>query len=203
MSAIAKTEEVPVPQATAATVAVNEGKARYDRSKKPFTVIISMEINKVSTKEQLSTVENLAYEIWYEHYTPIIGKPQVEYMLEKFQSLEAMREQIRNGSSYFLILDNDIPVGYMGVELLSEILFLSKFYVIAPARRKGYGKMMITYLEALAKEKDLNTIALTVNKNNTQSIKMYEKVGFVISGSVVKDIGGGFFMDDYQMEKRL
>jgi hypothetical protein len=32
---------------------------------------------------------------------------------------------------------------------------------------------------------------------------MYEKVGFVISDSVVKDIGEGFIMDDYQMEKRL
>jgi ribosomal protein S18 acetylase RimI-like enzyme len=163
----------------------------------------SMEINKVSTKEQLSMIENLADEIWYEHYTPIIGKPQVDYMLKKFQSLEVMNRQIKNGSLYFLILDNNLPVGYMGVELLTETLFLSKFYVIEPARGKVYGKMMITYLEALAKEKDLNTISLTVNKYNTGSIKMYEKVGFVISGSVVKDIGEGFFMDDYQMEKRL
>lgn len=162
-----------------------------------------MEINQVSKKEQLSTIETLADEIWYAHYTPIIGKHQVDYMLRKFQSVDAMIEQIQNGSSYFLILDKNLPVGYMGVELLPETLFLSKFYVIEPARGKGYGKMMIAYLEALAKEKGLNTISLTVNKYNTGSIKMYEKVGFVISGSVVKDIGEGFIMDDYQMEKKL
>lgn len=162
-----------------------------------------MEIKKVSNKNQINAIENLAYEIWYQHYTPIIGKHQVDYMLEKFQSVEAMREQIKNGFLYFLILDNNVPVGYMSVELLSETLFLSKFYVIEAERGKGYGRTMIAYLEALAKEKNLNKISLTVNKHNTGSIKMYEKVGFVISGTVVKNIGEGFIMDDYQMEKEL
>lgn len=162
-----------------------------------------MEINQVSKSEQLIIIETLAEEIWHEHYTPIIGEHQVDYMLGKFQSVEAMTEHIQNGSSYFLILVDNAPIGYMGVELLSETLFLSKFYLIEPARGKGYGKMMIAHLETLAKEKDLNTISLTVNKYNTSSIKMYEKVGFVISGSVVKDIGEGFVMDDYQMEKKL
>lgn len=162
-----------------------------------------MDIKRVSNKDQINAIEELAYEIWYQHYTPIIGKHQVAYMLEKFQSVEAMTEQIKNGFLYFLTRDNNVPVGYMGVELLSETLFLSKFYVTEAERGKGYGKAMITFLEALAKEKDLNKISLTVNKYNTGSIKMYEKAGFVISGSVVQDIGEGFIMDDYQMEKIL
>ncbi|GIT97660.1 GNAT family N-acetyltransferase [Sulfurovum sp. TSL1] len=162
-----------------------------------------MQINKVSNNEQLSTIETLANEIWYEHYTPIIGKHQVAYMLEKFQSVETMMEQIKNGFQYFLILDDNVPVGYMSVELLSDSVFLSKFYMTKSARGKGYGRRMIAYLETLAKEKDLHTISLTVNRYNTGSITMYEKVGFVVSGTVVKDIGEGFIMDDYQMEKRL
>lgn len=162
-----------------------------------------MDIKKVSNKDQICTIENLAYEIWYQHYTPIIGKHQVDYMLGKFQSVEAMTTQIKNGFLYFLILDDNVPLGYMSVNILSETLFLSKFYVTEAERGKGYGRKMIAYLEALAKEKNLNKIALTVNKYNTGSIKMYENVGFVISGTMVKDIGEGFIMDDYQMEKRL
>jgi len=162
-----------------------------------------MDIKRVSNKDQINAIENLAYDIWYQHYTPIIGKHQVAYMLEQFQSVEAMTEQIKNGFLYFLILDDNVPVGYMSVELHSETLFLSKFYVIEAERGKGYGRTMIAFLEALAKEKSLNKISLTVNKYNTGSIKMYEKVGFVISGTVVQDIGEGFIMDDYQMEKRL
>jgi RimJ/RimL family protein N-acetyltransferase len=49
----------------------------------------------------------------------------------------------------------------------------------------------------------LNKIALTVNKNNVNSIKAYEKMGFKNVGSVVQDIGSGYVMDDYKMEKTL
>ena len=162
-----------------------------------------MYIKQVSDKNQIKTIEELAYEIWPEHYTPIIGKSQVEYMLEKFQSVKAMTEQMKNGYCYFLSEHDNVPVGYMSVNINLDTLFLSKFYVVSTERGKGYGKNMIAYLETLAKEKSLKKIALTVNKHNTGSIKMYEKVGFVICGTAVKDIGEGFVMDDYRMEKRV
>lgn len=162
-----------------------------------------MNIKSVSNKAQISTIEMLAYEIWYEHYTPIIGKNQVKYMLKKFQSIKAMTEQIENGFLYFLCEYDHKTIGYMSVDISNGALFLSKIYVASNERRKGYGRKMISYLETLAKKKNLNKISLTVNKYNTGSIKMYEKVGFMICGSVVHDIGEGFIMDDYQMEKKL
>ena len=153
-----------------------------------------MLIKTVSNKEQLNTIENLAYKIWQEHYTPIIGKDQVHYMLHKFQSVEAMSEQIKNGFLYFMCEHENLPVGYMSVSAYDDTLFLSKFYILKTERRKGYGRKMIAYLESVTKEKNLNKISLTVNKYNTQSIKMYEQVGFVICNTVVKDIGKGFVM---------
>lgn len=162
-----------------------------------------MLIKSVSDKNLIKSLEDLAYEIWHEHYTPIIGKSQVEYMLEKFQSVKAMTEQINNGYYYFLSEHDNVPVGYMSVNINVDTLFLSKFYVVSTERGKGYGRKMITYLESLAKERSLNKISLTVNKHNTGSIKMYEKVGFLICGTAVQDIGEGFIMDDYQMEKRV
>lgn len=162
-----------------------------------------MLIKTVSNKDQLNTIERLAHEIWNTHYTPIIGKEQIRYMLEKYQSVEAMSEQIKNGSIYFLSEHNKLPIGYMSVNIETDTLFLSKLYVLEGERCKGYGRQMIIHLELLSKEKNLNKISLTVNKHNTQSIKMYEKVGFVISGKVVKDIGQGFVMDDFQMEKSV
>jgi RimJ/RimL family protein N-acetyltransferase len=67
----------------------------------------------------------------------------------------------------------------------------------------GYGKKAVQFAEKVAKELDLNKIALTVNKNNVNSIKAYEKIGFKNVGSVIQDIGNGFVMDDYKMEKTL
>lgn len=162
-----------------------------------------MIIKIVSDTDQIKAIEVLAYEIWHEHYKPIIGRSQVSYMLNKFQSLEAIDEQIRNGYLYFLSEHDNELMGYMSMNINEKELFLSKFYVASPQRGKGYGREMITFIEDMAKKKKLNKIVLTVNRNNTDSIKMYEKVGFINSGTVIQDIGNGFIMDDYKMEKEL
>ena len=157
----------------------------------------------VSTEYQVELVESLAREIWTEHYVPIIGKEQVDYMLGSFQSRQAIREQIRTGITYYLIKDDGAHIGYMAVQPKGRELFLSKIYVLSSRRGLGYGKKAVQFLEKVAKGLNLNKIALTVNKNNVNSIKAYEKIGFKNVGSVVQDIGNGFVMDDYKMEKTL
>ena len=157
----------------------------------------------VITESQIVVVETLAKEIWTEHYTPIIGKDQVGYMLEKFQSREAIAEQIRSGYQYFIIRKNNKSIGYLSVISRVNDLFLSKIYIKSSERGKGFARKAIQFVEDLAKEKGLNKITLTVNKNNINSIKAYEKIGFKNLGSIVQDIGGGFIMDDYEMAKDL
>ena len=157
----------------------------------------------VLTEEQIETVQSLAAEIWTEHYVPIIGKEQVDYMLDKFQSKESISDQIRNGLLYFLIEEDNQSIGYIGVQPKGDELFLSKIYIKSSERGKGYGKKAIQCIEKLAKEKGLRKIALTANKNNRDTINAYEKLGFKNLGSVIQEIGGGFIMDDYEMEKTV
>ena len=157
----------------------------------------------VLTEEQIEIVESLAEEIWTEHYIPIIGKEQVDYMLDRFQSKESISDQIRSGFLYFLIGKDNQFIGYIGVQPKGDELFLSKIYIKASERGKGLGKKAIQFIERLAKEKGLRKIALTVNKNNSDAINAYERLGFENLGSVIQEIGGGFIMDDYKMEKTL
>jgi|YelNatPaOPRAMG01_1025707.scaffolds.fasta_scaffold00028_11 RimJ/RimL family protein N-acetyltransferase len=156
---------------------------------------------KVITEEQIEIVESLAKEIWSEHYTAIIGKHQVDYMLGKFQSKQAITEQISNGYSYFLIEDDKNYVGYLAALPQKHELFLSKLYLKSSKRGKGLGKKAIHFLEEFALKEKLQKITLTVNKNNINSIKAYEKLGFKNSGAIIQDIGCGYVMDDFRMEK--
>lgn len=160
-----------------------------------------MLIEIVSDNNQIKIIEVLASEIWNEYFTPIIGKTQVDYMLEKFQSTKAITEQIENGFSYYLIKINDDFIGYLAVLPKENELFLSKFYIKSAERNKGYGGRAVLYLEELANETGLGKISLTVNRHNSASIKAYEKFGFKNIGEVVQDIGNGFVMDDFKMEK--
>jgi ribosomal protein S18 acetylase RimI-like enzyme len=157
----------------------------------------------VASEKQIELVESLAKEIWTEHYTPIIGRAQVDYMLSEFQSKQAIAEQIKSGALYFLIRTHAGFIGYVSFVPKRDELFLSKIYIEASGRGKGYGKKAVLFAAKIAKENGLDRIALTVNKNNLNSIKAYERLGFKNMGSVIQDIGHGFIMDDYRMEKIL
>jgi len=162
-----------------------------------------MIITKVTDNKQVELIVELAITIWHEHFTPIIGKNQVEYMLHKFQSKKSITQQINNGFNYFLLMRNEIPIGYVGIIIKANTLFMSKFYILSAERDKGFGKQTMIFIEALANECELEKISLTVNKNNISAIEAYQKMGFISMGTVIQDIGGGFVMDDYKMDKKI
>ena len=58
------------------------------------------------------------------------------------------------------------------------------------------------FIEQLARRRGLNLLWLTVNKGNP-AVNAYERLGFRIATDLVMDIGVGFVMDDYRMEKLL
>lgn len=161
------------------------------------------EIKAVFGQESVKIVEKLADDIWREHYTPIIGEDQVNYMLEKFQSFSAIETQIKEGAYYYLVYYMDSPVGYFSYYLQDNTLFLSKIYVDSKLRGTGLGRFSIDFIEQQAKERELDSITLTVNKNNSNTISAYKKMGFEIEEAIVMDIGNGFVMDDYKMIKRF
>ncbi len=164
-----------------------------------------MECRQVRTDEEIATVEKVAREIWHEHYTPIIGCAQVEYMLDTFQTADAIRQQIEEGYIYYLgYIDTDIA-GYAAAvaQPSSSDVFLSKLYIKSAVRGNGCGRVFLEKIEQLAREHGLHEITLTVNKNNTATIAAYKKLGFTISHPCVTDIGNGFVMDDYCMKKNI
>ena len=157
----------------------------------------------VKTDEQIDVLAALAREIWTEHFTPMLEEGQVEYMLEKFQSPAPIRLQLKEGYQYyFLKLDEELA-GYTGFHAEEESLFLSKIYVRKTMRGKKIAKQAIDYMVSLCHERHLNKIWLTVNRNNSIAIAAYEKMGFTKAYMKKTDIGNGFYMDDYIMEKKI
>lgn len=164
---------------------------------------MSFKIEMITTRMEIAEVEALGKTIWTQHYTPIIGEDQVRYMLNKFQSIDAITNQLNEGYRYYLIQNNNISIGYISVQKREDSLFLSKFYILDTERGKGFGKKAMQYLISLGQELDCESISLTVNKYNKNSIEAYKSFGFTISEAVVFDIGEGYVMDDYRMEKSL
>ncbi|WP_144391632.1 GNAT family N-acetyltransferase [Pleionea sediminis] len=165
---------------------------------------MTLEFKEATTEDELRKIESIAFNIWNEHYVPIIGQAQVDYMLEKYQSYAAMKQQIESESyEYFSINYDNLLIGYFAVQPQNNMLFLSKLYLTNQNRGKGFAKITQTHIDQLAREKKLDHIKLTVNKYNSGSIAAYQALGFEIVEEAVFDIGSGYVMDDYVMIKRL
>jgi len=158
----------------------------------------------VKHSELIGKIAGLASSVWREYYTPLIGKAQVDYMLSRFQSPEAIQKQIEEGYRYYLFRDKEGDfIGYLGFVFRGCEMFLSKIYLRRESRGFGYAREALKFLERRARKRRCFKITLTVNKHNHNSICAYEKMGFVKTDSLVQDIGNGFVMDDYRMEKFL
>lgn len=157
----------------------------------------------VTSFREIARVAELADVIWREHYISIIGRAQVDYMLEHFQSASAIEKQIAQGIYYFSIQTEGMTVGYLAFEKQGKTLFLSKIYLLDSHRGKGIGKAAMHFLKEKADILECTEIALTVNKYNNRSINAYAQMGFSKKGGEITDIGGGFVMDDYRMVKTI
>ena len=148
----------------------------------------------------LRQIAKLAETIWHEHYEPILGVDQVNYMVEHFQSLPAMKDQIANqGYRYRGVFHQGKLCGYVATAGRPDFLFLSKLYLAAEARGLGLASRVLAVLKEEAKA-GTGRIQLTVNRFNSDSIAVYQKRGFVTLREEKTPIGGGYFMDDYIME---
>ena len=143
----------------------------------------------------------LTSEIWHEYWTCILSDEQIDYMVDKFQSENAIINQINNENyTYFYIMYNSEIAGYIGLSSKKDWLFLSKLYLKKEYRHKGIGTKAFDFIKQFALKNGYNKIRLTVNKYNKNTINVYNKWNFKTVESIVTDIGNNFVMDDYIME---
>lgn len=220
---------------------------------------MSITFRQVERDEEVEALAHMAHHIWNEYWPALIGQDQTDYMVEKFQSLNAFRTDIAdNGYEYWFIMEreDETPhelgaaaygadihdagdtvagrvaadvesdrdgelagdtedfartaaapriVGYTGghVEAETNRFFISKIYLLKEHRGRGMCSATIRFYERLCRERGLDAMYLTVNKKNEMGIRAYRAKGFEVIDAVETDIGEGYIMDDYIMEKKL
>lgn len=160
---------------------------------------------KVQTDADISECAALAKEIWNQHFISILSQEQIDYMVSRFQSEEALRKQIssENYSYYFFTADGK-RVGYFGICPKPDgTMFLSKIYMKKAYRGNGYASKGFAFIQEQARAQGCSKIWLTVNRHNEDTIAVYEHWGMQQARVQTKDIGQGFVMDDYIFEYPL
>lgn len=160
---------------------------------------MNISLKKVSTETDIQLVSKLSNLIWHQHYPSIITVEQIDYMLAKFHSPQALAQQIENGQAYSLIQLDGENIGYCAfTEKESKAFFLNKFYIDQTQQGKGIGKAVFQLL--LREMGQPQRITLQVNRRNINAVNFYFKVGFTITEAKDFPIGDGYSMDDFIME---
>jgi ribosomal protein S18 acetylase RimI-like enzyme len=96
-----------------------------------------------------------------------------------------------------------LPVGFASYsEVNPSIYKLHKIYILPNQQGFGIGKQVIDYIIDDIQQRGATALQLNVNRNNPAK-NFYEKIGFEVVRSEDGDIGNGYFMNDYIMEKKL
>lgn len=151
-------------------------------------------------EEKFEELAEIADVIWHQCYRELLSGKQIDYMLGKFLSVEAFRRQAEEGYIYRGLFIDDELVGFTGSQKQGDRIFLSKLYLLEKYHGLGLGKTMID--DCISLYPECSFVYLTVNKYNS-SYNMYRHLGFEVIDSVVTDIGEGFVMDDYVMQRHL
>ena len=159
-----------------------------------------------ATKNHIDVINSLAHEIWPHAYGSILPEAQLQYMLERFYSSSSLQNQMDHLHHSFIIVKNENEiVGFASYSPHDEnpsIFHLNKIYVLPSQQGKNAGIKMLDHIIAEIKKEGANSLQLNVNRHN-KAIHFYEKQGFNVIGKEDIDIGKGYFMNDWIMEKKF
>ncbi|PWA05905.1 GNAT family N-acetyltransferase [Flavobacterium psychrotolerans] len=159
-----------------------------------------------ATARDFKTIQEIVHITWPHTYGGIISDAQIAYMLDLMYSEGALSENLNQKKHRFLLAtENSDCLGFASFEHNynnEKGTHLHKLYVLPEAQGLGVGKLLMDAVENSAKENHSIFISLFVNKFN-KAIAFYQKNDFKIVSEVCLEIGQGYVMDDYKMEKQL
>jgi len=153
--------------------------------------------------DDIKLIRKLTFIVWPQTYAAIISQQQIDYMLDMMYSEASLKEQMNDGSQFIIVCDDTEPVGFASFRETGPLVYkLHKIYILASQQGKGTGRFVIDYIINEIKQKAATALQLQVNRYN-KARSFYEKLGFVVIEEADFDIGNGYFMNDYVMEKKL
>lgn len=160
-----------------------------------------------ATEKDIPLIQELAKRSWENAYADILSKEQMEYMLDTMYSESEISGHLENPNyHYFLVFDEDLNSfdGFLGYENHYEenMTKLHRIYLVPESKGKGLGKKTLEFLNEKTLESGDRRIILNVNKHNSAQ-KFYKSQGYKVYDEGVFDIGNGYVMDDFLMERTL
>ncbi len=148
--------------------------------------------------EDIEEISQMATDLFIAAYQETLERDHMEYMLDMFFNKNNVIKNITDGYNYEYIIRDNVICGYIAYIFHEDYLYLSKLYLKPEYKGQNIASDVIEYLTQFNLP-----IRLNVNRYNYHAKHVYEKNGFKPIKELVTDIGSGFVMDDFIMEKEV
>lgn len=153
--------------------------------------------------EDIPLIRSLTYSVWPQTYAPILSQEQIGYMLDWMYSEAALTEAMRNEQEFLILYAAGEPAGFASFgPYEGDRAKLHKLYLLPALQGGGYGRTLLDHVAQTCAARGFRTLLLNVNRHNPARA-FYERQGYRVIEEVDVEIGGGFFMNDFVMEKEL
>jgi ribosomal protein S18 acetylase RimI-like enzyme len=138
--------------------------------------------------EDYKSIQLIGRETFYETFASSNSEADIQkYLLESFTDKKVKQELSNENSLFFIAWENEIPIGYLKINIgkaqteLQDPLAIEieRIYVKASHQGKKIGQLLYDKAIEVAKLKDKQVIWLGVWEKNVRAIKFYEKNGFI------------------------
>ncbi|GAB3013356.1 GNAT family N-acetyltransferase [Niabella terrae] len=155
------------------------------------------------TAAEVPLIHELALRIWPDTYASILSPEQLEYMLQMMYATPVLEREYRQGVEFYILSVEGRDQGYTAIEDQKDGSYkLHKIYLSQELRGQGLGKLQLRTMEDIVRKRGAKFMLLNVNRFNT-AFGFYQRQGYGILRSEDVDIGQGYFMNDYLMQKFL
>ena len=158
---------------------------------------MTTEFESISGSLDIIKTSCLANRIFGQHFTPMMPRPQIDYLLDTYNSFNAINERITSGGyKYYGILCDNRPVGFFAfVPRLGDAVEITEIGVIKKQRGKGCCKKALEFITAQAKEKGAKTVKIKIDKKNETALGAFKALGMQEIGEEQAKLMGDFYVE--------
>ncbi|HKU86872.1 MAG TPA: GNAT family N-acetyltransferase [Casimicrobiaceae bacterium] len=155
--------------------------------------------------DDIPLVQRLADQVWREHYPGILSDAQIDYMLARGYSRDALLRFVteRDAGLALARIDGNAAGFVAWYRPEPAATKLDKLYVVPRHHGAGAGRALIEHVAGIARDAGCERLTLNVNRGNAKAIRAYERCGFEIRERGDFPIGEGFVMEDFIMVRAL
>lgn len=161
---------------------------------------------RIATTKDIPLIRQLAEQVFPETYKNIITPEQCRYMMDMMYSEESLRRQMtEEGHVYQLLSVDGEAAGYVSVQPIESDLYeLQKIYMLPRFQGRHLGRTLFDAAVALVKKLHPEPCRIFLHVNRYNKAKtFYEHLGLKVTKQGDYNIGHGYFMNDYIMEKEI